>query len=345
MKKHLVVLVLLGISLYSIATDSSNTLTEVKSNNAITVDGITYHLVVSGADKPATKFLTQKLQEITGQTDFTTPLIGAITIKVGDSLPELDKIHPCGYVMKFKDSKNIILSGRNALGTMYAVNDFLKRFAGYRKFGGAPLQEIVPRQKSITVSASFYFKEEPSIQSYAVAWLLNSYFGRSSRVCFPGGHSFDKIIPVEQFGETHPEYYPMIDGKRVKLKPKMTGTWQPCLDNPKLIELSLVYADNYLKKNPAALSIPFVVNDGGGDCQCEYCAAQFAKYGNQYANYYNELAKEVKKRYPNKLVSLYAYGRCASAAPVNVKMEYNLLAACRPEIFHFERPIGIPTAV
>ena len=302
-----------------------------KPNDAAQVSGKKYHLMISGSKTPAAaKFLEGKLIAITGKGNFNRGNFrDTIKIHIGIT-PEVEKLkldfktlHHYGYYMIKKDNM-IILAGKNSQANMYAVNDFLKRFAGYRKFGDHPITEVIPRKEFISLPQSFSLREEPDILSYYTPWTGNSDFGRNSRTIAMSTHSMNKFIPPAMYADKHPEWYSFINGKRVSFKGKKKPHWQPCLNNPELGRLALAYADRHFKKSPHSLTLPFGVNDGAGDCRCDYCMELDKKYGNRYAVLYNIAARAIKKKYPNKLIGFIAYGQ-AYQVPRNIKMEDNIL--------------------
>ena len=49
---------------------------------------------------------------------------------------DFDSLHPYGYYL-VKRGGDVLFAGKTAKGDSYAAADFLKRFTGYREFGGA----------------------------------------------------------------------------------------------------------------------------------------------------------------------------------------------------------------
>lgn len=258
---------------------------------------------------------------------------GILNIYVGQN-KEIEKfnldfanLHPYGYYIYLVNPDTLIIAGKNLTGTDFAVFDFLKRFAGYRYFMPGELGEITPKKDAIILPSKIAIKEEPSFITYTNTGFYggNGAFFRSWRTTLLASHWLYKIYPQEKYGETHPEYYPMIEGKRFIPPKGMTGTWQPCVSNPDLPKIAIEYAKGeYFPKNPEALGFSVGVNDGGGDCQCPKCTELKEKYNNQYIPFYNEIAKLAQKELPGKLVCFIAYGRGASPVPKNIKLEPNL---------------------
>ncbi|MBR4665760.1 MAG: DUF4838 domain-containing protein, partial [Lentisphaeria bacterium] len=224
------------------------------------------------------------------------------------------------FALEFTDGKNIVLSGN----IDFAAAEFLQRFAGYRNFGYGWFNEVLEKHPVIDLPAKFSIREKPDIRSYTVAWKTNNAYGRSLRSAVVATHSLSKVVPVDRYAKTHPEYFPMVNGKRV-IPVLKGGTWNPCMANPDLPKLLREYFKTVVAKNPDIYAIPLGVNDGQGDCRCPECEALYEKYGNQYAEFYNLAGRELKKMYPDKIIGFIAYGPRVFNAPKGLKMEDNIL--------------------
>ena len=305
------------------------------NNGALTIGGKALHLALApGGEPAAAKLFLNVVGKITGQKDYTplnTPDEALVHIGETPYVKSLDldwkKLHPYGYFLICRDGKNVVIAGKTRTGTLFAACDFLKRFAGYRKFSSTEYFEVVPKKKSIELPAKFEIREEPAINSYYLAMTPNGVFGRSGRLNCMATHALKSLVPPGEYAESHPEYYPMINGKRKKINPsgKGNGPWNPCISNPDLPKLVEIYADHYFKQHPERPGLPMGVNDGGGDCQCEKCVAEYKRTGNQYANFYNMAARVLAKKYPGKFVSFIAYSQKCGYVPKGVRMEPNVL--------------------
>jgi len=237
---------------------------------------------------------------------------------------DFDKLHPYGYYI-ISNPDSLVIAGKYLGGTSYAIYDFLKRFCGYRYFMPGELGEIISKKEIINLPLKIDIKEEPSFITYTNAGFYggNGNFSRSWRTTFLASHNLYHIYSPEKYSESHPEYYPMIEGKRFIPPKNSGGTWQPCVSNPDLPEIAIEWSNEYFEKNPQMLGIPVGVNDGGGDCQCPDCLELKRKFKNQYIPFYNQIAKLAQKQFPDKLVSFIAYGG-ASPVPENIKLEPNI---------------------
>lgn len=303
-------------------------------NRAAVVGGRTRHLALSPQNSRSP--LADLLPRLLGERDYT-PLAGepSLTVHVGrtpyvESLGlDFDTLHPFGYHIVMRDGRNLVLAGKSDRGNVYAVTDFLKRYLGYRRFGGSPeLNEITPKSEALTLPSELAIRAEPSIHSYILAWSgATATFGRNSRLTCQATHALDRVVPPSEYGVTHPEYFPMVNGERISVKAngKIGGPWNPCVTNPDMPKLVAKYADKFFAEHPDHIGLPMGVNDGGGDCQCPDCSAELAETGNQYARFYNMAARVLAEKHPGKLVSFIAYSSAARQAPRGVRMEPNVL--------------------
>ncbi len=78
------------------------------------------------------------------------------------------------------------------------------------------------------------------------------------------GHNLYGIFPPAEFGETHPEYYPLIDGERRVPSAEARHNWQPCTSNPEVVQLAIDAAIKYFDDLPDAFSFSLSPNDGYG---------------------------------------------------------------------------------
>ncbi len=306
-------------------------------NQLFRIEDKIYHGYLDG-DPLTVRSMKKILTETTGITDFAkktddTPQIRIYPVNFRNPSPEEKKhmeeiSYPYGYAFDF-DGRTFRILSKNQKGLNYGSVHFLRKFCTYRKFGGHP--PLALAKPPYELPKSHHNLHQPSIPSLTVAWGGEDAFDRNIRTLIFSTHSLFRVLPPEKFSDSHPDYFPMINGKR-HIPPKdpkkghyYYGLWQPCLMNPELVKLTMEYAQNYFRKNPDNFSLPLGVNDGGGSCHCPGCEKLREKYGNQYIPYYNAVAREVAKLYPGKMVSFIAYGE-AAAIPKNIKLEPNLLA-------------------
>ena len=80
-------------------------------------------------------------------------------------------------------------------------------------------------------------------------------------------HTFEKMVPTSVYGKDHPEYFSLIDGKRVVLD---GGRTQLCLTNPEVYDICVEAVRKALREHPEARIISISQNDWHIGCQCEF---------------------------------------------------------------------------
>jgi len=87
-----------------------------------------------------------------------------------------------------------------------------------------------------------------------------------------GGHSWYFFLPPKKYFEKHPEFYPLIGGKRTIFDPDKHAM-QICTSNPEVVK---AFANNviaFFNRSCDVRMVTLWANDGWGFCECEDCLA------------------------------------------------------------------------
>ena len=120
-------------------------------------------------------------------------------------------------------------------------------------------------------------------------------------------HSFNNMVPTSVYGKTHPEYYSLINGKRVVLD---GGRTQLCLTNPEVYDICVAAVRKALQEHPEARIISISQNDWHIGCQCEKCLAADREEGSPSGTllrFVNRIAEELEDEFPNVIFDTLAY--------------------------------------
>ena len=156
------------------------------------------------------------------------------------------------------------------------------------------------------VGFPFHFKEK---YAKLKKEMLKRGFSVSTNPCFScllAGHTWgdrEKGPAIDRLFKEHPEYFPVINGKRTKLEGQK---YQPCTTNPDVIRISaknIVKFMNSIYDLGEKRGTVIVFNDDGtGWCQCENCrkvdTERDKKNGyvsNRFWTFMNAMAAEVEK--------------------------------------------------
>ncbi len=213
--------------------------------------------------------------------------------------------------------QHIIILGGSQRGTMYGIFSFLENEFGVRWY--TPAVTIVPEKAKYTFDY-LYHQEAPGIcvrndfyyEAFNPIWAArNRVNGAMDSRKQPGGvegywavHTFYRFMPPTEFYDEHPEYYSLIDGKRIHERAQL------CLTNPDVFKIITKRLKQAMRENPDCLIFSVSQNDYHNPCQCEHCQ-KIAKEEETEAGpliwFVNKVAKEVEKEFPDKYVGTLAY--------------------------------------
>lgn len=250
---------------------------------------------------------------------------------------KVEKLDIDGFEIK-TTTDAIFLVGHKDWSTAYAVYTFLDEFCGVRWFMPGEMGEDVPRTPSLSV---------PTVEkTYEPAYQHRQYSGfqfrddflrywwgmhQKVRARLEYHHNLFAVFDPTKYAEKYPDVYPVQNGKRRVPGPGNYGAWQPCLSNPKAVDITMEYAKEYFAKNPDAASISIGMNDGGGYCECENCMKLVDKSlpkeqrrARWYFQYANAVAERFDKEFPDKAIGYLLYGE-ASEFPADLKINPRLI--------------------
>ena len=204
-------------------------------------------------------------------------------------------------------------TGMDRLGTSKAAADFLRQYAGVRfLLPGETGIEFLPTPV-IAVPTDLNVVKIPVLQYFFWGGGGNSFYEVANN-WFPSVASsvntWDGAIPAKIYGETHPEYFALINGKRCCTVKKGNGMWmeQYCISNPDVQEL--IYKDMIAKIGLGYETVGLLQNDGFQCCQCEPCKKLFGTedWGEKIWILHRNMAERLLKEHPDKKVQIVSYG-------------------------------------
>lgn len=268
--------------------------------------------------------------------DVLTIQIGKTSITGGYKLPA--GLDGDGFVIRTKPN-TIQIWGPTEWGTQFGVYDFLERYVGVRWLMPGSDGYDIPSTRTIKVTEGI-IKDQPVFFSRlysgspAGCQLEWADFNRiHGRVQFH--HNIFRLFPQSKYGKTHPEFYPMKDG-RVRYIPASDSddyTWEPCLSAPGSVEEAIKNIIAYFKEYPDETSFSLGMNDSYEFCRCPACLARisgdknylgFVDYSNMYYEWCNKVIEGVLKVYPDKWFGCLAYYN-VSTPPTTVKLHPRLI--------------------
>ncbi len=253
-------------------------------------------IVIPANAKPVVKFAAGELQtfikQSTGikipivdkpQKGFTSIILGfnplSSSLGTGVELPRdgfiirtaKDKLFIAGRDDPHRDPNRTLKEGMwdnyYERATLFAVYDFLERFAGCRFFFPGVIGTVVPKRKSLIIP-SINIVDAPDFTSRSYTrnehWesgplppakhhqrYLNSFRLRFSTDYIPNCHGLNKFAYLKRFAKSHPEYFALnANGKRM-VNPNDKHAGQLCLSSNIVNEICKD-AEAFLSGKPAA---------------------------------------------------------------------------------------------
>ena len=194
---------------------------------------------------------------------------------------------PEAFVLEFPSEKEAVIAGGTPLAVRHGVCEFLERFYGVRWLYSGEEGEYVPKAAGIPKFPSESIRMSPAyrIRTFALdhsrkqdyLWAAkNKGIFSYDFFAFPGytwfHHNMNRLLVPEKYVSTHPEFFPVIKGKRLIPEKGGAVSWQYCFTAPGIAEELAAVTLRQFREGRAA-SVSFGVNDGNGFCECERCQA------------------------------------------------------------------------
>ncbi len=225
-------------------------------------------------------------------------------ILIGDGSPAGED----GFTISTSEGKLQILGGGDK-GSIYGVVTLLEDYLGVSYYA----KDCYTLTESSTVTIPEINRSETpafcyrQTQSYGVEDPIYRLWFRleEPRDIFIDNmwvHTFNRILPSDVYGKTHPEYYSFINGER---RPGHNSQW--CLTNPEVFDVVVARLDSIFKANPNMKMISVSQNDGNNtNCSCPACKAVDEYEGSPSGSIIRFLNK-LAERFPDKEFSTLAY--------------------------------------
>jgi len=259
-----------------------------------------------------------------------------------------DKLGPEEWVIR-ASGKDLIVTGGRPRGTLYAVYHLLEDVLGVHWWN--PWEESVPHKPTLKLE-NVNLRGNPVTPYRDIYMLYGNDGGRfaarnrlnrdgDARISPEFGgrrdygppyhvHTFNLYFPPKEYGAQHPDWYSLINGKRV------VDTSQLCLTNPELRKAFLAKLTNFIETTAAKAQeegapppdvFSISQNDWDNHCQCDNCEA-IAKAEESEAgpllDFVNFMAGAIKDGYPWVYIDTLAY-QYTQKAPKTIKPRDNVI--------------------
>jgi hypothetical protein len=297
------------------------------------------------ANARAAKELQKYVAQMTGTTlpiqDDTAALPNrAILIGPSKALDGLqikldkEKLGSDGFILKTVGN-HLVIAGPGPRGSMYGTYELLEKL-GLRWLTQSVT--IVPKTQKLelptldeTQVPAFEYREPYFTEAFEKEWAAhNRIVGATAHLDSSTGgtiryadfvHTFDHLIPQDLYAK-HPEYFPMVGGKRIN------GYVQRCLTNPDVLKLTIENVKKTFDANPDDMITSVSQNDADKWCECDECKKLAKQYGGQtgvYIWFVNQVAEAIGKdpKYSDKLIDTLAY-QFTESPPKNITPRKNV---------------------
>jgi len=271
---------------------------QVVKDNTITIsqNGAAKAVVVVAADasepeRHAADELADFLQQITGAKFDIEPapaegksrlLIGPGAAKLAQADFSTDGLGADGIIIR-NVGDDLILAGGHPRGTLYAVYTFLDDNLGCRWWSSKV--STIPKKSTVMVGdldiryvPALEYREPYWYDAFDADWAVRNKANgqrpaldakRGGKHIYEGFvHTFNRLIPPEEYFKGHPEWFSEIEGKRTFNRAQL------CLTNEQMYQELLKNLKTQLRNNPAATIASVSQNDWRRNCQCSKCAAR-----------------------------------------------------------------------
>ncbi len=228
------------------------------------------------------------------------------------------------------EGKKLFILGGNHKGAYYGVVDLLEKQLGCRIY--APDVEFVPENKTIQVQPLNYsdkpvntlrivhgrFNENAAYKEWMRVDNIHEVFADGYYV-----HTFNKLVPWENYFSSHPEYFAFMNGKQI--------IDQLCMSNPEVLKLVIDKLSVDMAKQPDKRLWSVSQNDNFSYCQCDKCNAILAEEGapsGALLRFVNQIAA----KFPDKTISTLAYQFSRSAPKITKPADNVQIMLCTIEL-------------
>ncbi len=245
-------------------------------------------------------------------------------------------------------------------GVLYGVYEILETYGGCRWY--ASWHTVIPRKDVFVVPGDLDDAQSPAFAMRESFWHdvnMNHDFATHIRVngfnCTPGKvdeklggddfrfggglgncHTFNKLLPPGEYFDKHPEYFSMVNGKRVN------GRTQLCLTNPDVLRIVTSNVLECIRKDPGAKFYGVSQNDWANYCECENCAAvdkEEESHVGTMIRFVNAVAEAVEKEFPDAIIETLAY-QYTRKPPKKTRVRHNVVPCLCTIECDFARPMN-----
>jgi hypothetical protein len=240
-----------------------------------------------------------------------------------------------GYHLK-TFGRRLVIAGGPQRGVLYGVYGLLEDHLGCRWF--TPELSRVPKYSKLEIPPLnerripvLEYRELFLFDCFDGDWCarnrMNSHAARleakhGGKVAIVSlAHTFNSLVPSDKYFNTHPEYFSLVKGKRLK------DHSQLCCTNEEVIRLCTQATLARMKAKPEGRIFSVSQNDYFHYCECEKCQKLAREEDSQMAPVLalvNRVAEAVEREFPQNMVQTLAY-QWTRKPPKNLRPRKNVV--------------------
>ncbi len=290
-----------------------------------------YRIVIAAGAGEALNYAAQELAK------YLAMISGASLPIAEDTAPAQDKEivigptnrpgSPCGcglkhdgYILKTVGERLFIL-GENGRGNLYGVYGLLEKYLGCRFL--AEGVEKIPTRSSVSLPqldetvippleyretfwhAAEQFPDLAIKRGFNGSYFHNMQPKHGGDVRYWGfAHTLFSYVSPEEYFDEHPEYFSMVDGKRIRERTQL------CLTNPQVLEITKKKLRQNIIDHPECKIFSLTQMDWYNPCQCPECAkvdAEEGAHSGTMLRFVNACAASIAEEFPDVIIDTFAY--------------------------------------
>jgi Domain of unknown function (DUF4838) len=218
--------------------------------------------------------------------------------------PSLRSMRPDGFVIT-TSTGNLYVCGGGGRGVVYGVVHLLEKYFGCRRY--SPTAEVFPKSDDLYVGCLLEvdnpvndvrivngeFSLDPDYRDWMRLTDIRGLYGDGYYV-----HTFQRLVPWPTYFETHPEFFALMNGKRI--------IDQPCLSRPEVFDIVVAKLREEMAAQPDRKIWSVSQNDNMSYCQCPECLKAIEEEGSP-AGPILRFVNRVAALFPDKIISTLAY--------------------------------------
>jgi hypothetical protein len=221
-----------------------------------------------------------------------------------DLASQVSSLRPDGFLVA-TSSRNLYVVSGGGRGAVYGVVHLLEKYFGCRKY--SLTAEVFPGRNDLVLGCTFdldnpvnevrivhgEFALDPDYRDWMRLHIQDDLYGKGYYV-----HTFQKLVPWQTYFADHPEYFALMNGKRI--------IDQLCPSRPEVFDILVAKLRDEMAAQPDKKIWSVSQNDNSSYCQCPECAKTIEEEGSP-AGPIIRLVNRVAALFPDKTISTLAY--------------------------------------